>query len=54
MWTNLKDVIHRASERRRHRRDYRYLLMQENDDMLRDIGVDRIDVKRLYLQTGLL
>jgi len=53
MLTNLKDAIRRAKERRQHRRDYKFLLRYENAAMLRDIGVDRVEVENLYFKTGL-
>jgi uncharacterized protein YjiS (DUF1127 family) len=43
MLTNLKSAIRRAHERARLRRDYHFLLGQE-DAILRDIGVDRSDL----------
>jgi uncharacterized protein YjiS (DUF1127 family) len=54
MFNNLKDAIRRANERRQHRRDYKFLLTQGNEYMLRDIGVDRHEVEQLYFKTGLL
>jgi uncharacterized protein YjiS (DUF1127 family) len=51
MFENFKNAMSAAAERRRHRRDYKYLLRSGNQHLLRDIGVDRYEVERLYSET---
>jgi hypothetical protein len=54
MWTTIKTGIQRARDRARQRRDYNYLIQDCDDRMLRDIGVDRIEVKRLQSRLRLI
>jgi len=54
MWTTIKTGIQRAGDRARQRRDYNYLIQDCDDRMLSDIGVDRIEVKRLQSRLRLI
>lgn len=53
MLNTIRTGFHRIGEHIRHRRDYDYLMNQADDRLLRDIGVDRIEVSRRRHKLGL-
>lgn len=54
MLTSIKTGIERIGKRVRDRRDYNYLLQHGDNRLLRDIGIDRVEVERMRARLRLL
>lgn len=51
MISKIRNAVRRAAIRSRHRREYEFLMHQDNHQIFKDIGLTRSDVARLYRQT---
>lgn len=51
MISKIRNAVQRAAKRSRNRREYELLMHQDNHQILKDIGLTRADVARLYRQS---